>query len=218
MTLDALQKEILDDAKRKSGEIESAAKNEAESILRQARDMAKSIDETAERELREETARIALEHKSDREMQEKGITFAAKEQYVAGLMERLRATVARRIKEKGYKRIFDSALKEAEKISPAEDLTIVIDKQDEKFVKGFAGKKRYQKIDGLIIYAAGGKIKMDATIDSLFDKNRDMVREELMRGVFGEGKKPVTNVPAKRSAAKKAARRAPKQKRAKHRK
>ena len=226
MPLDALQKEILDEARKKSASIEKGAAEEAEAAIREAKAKANAANEAFERELKDEINRISLEYKSSREMQERNILLAARERLVDDLVERARATVVKRIREKGYKRLFDSAIAEAGKISPMEDLTLVIDKDDARYVKGFTGKIKYAKSEGLVVYAAGGRIKIDATLDTLFDRNRAAVREALRAGVFGTprsaGARKATGAKsrpagrgAKRKPAKKAAkkaRRAPKPK------
>ena len=44
---------------------------------------------------------------------------------------------------------------------------------------------RQGKMDGLVIYAAEGRIKIDATLGKLFDRDRDLVKEAIRNGVFG---------------------------------
>jgi vacuolar-type H+-ATPase subunit E/Vma4 len=207
MPLDALQKEILDDAKRASGEIEAKARREADAIIREAKARAGASNEEFERGLSDEIGRISLEYRSAREMQERNLLLSARERLVDGLVDRIRAHVLKRVRERGYKKIFDSAIKEALKISPMDGLTLVMDKKDAKFARGFSGRIKYAKVDGLTVYAADGRIKIDATLDTLFDRNRDAVKEAVRRGVFGVGKAKA----AKKGSAKKAARkRAPK--------
>lgn len=185
MPLDALHREILDDARRKAGAVEANARKEAGAILKGAKARADAADGAFERELKDEIGRISLEYRSAREMQERNILLAARERLTEELVERVRGAVMKRVREKGYRRLFDAAIREALKISPAEGLTLVMDKQDAKFAAGFKGKVKYERMDGLVIYASGGRIKIDATLDTLFNRNRDAVKEALRRGVFG---------------------------------
>jgi vacuolar-type H+-ATPase subunit E/Vma4 len=215
--LDALQKEILDEARKKSTAIEKGAMEEAEAVIREAKAKANAANEAFERELKDEMSRMSFEYKSSREMQERNILLAARERLIDDLVERARATVVKRIREKGYKRLFDSAIAEARKISPMEDLTLVIDKDDARYAKGFTGKIKYAKSDGLVVYAAGGRIRIDATLDTLFDRNRAAVREALMSGIFGTrmsaGARKAAGAksrPAKRKAKRKPAKKASK--------
>ena len=203
--MDALQKEIQDDAKRRSDEIEAKARREAAAIVKEAKARADAADEAFERELKDEIGRLSLEYRSSREMQERNLLLAAREKTIDGLVERRRGSVIKRVKEKGYGRLFDSAIKEALKVSPMESLTLVMDKRDAKFAKGFAGKIRHSqgKMDGLVIYAADGRIKIDATLDTLFDRNRDTVKEALRKGVFGTGKRGIAKKKFGKGAAKK---------------
>jgi vacuolar-type H+-ATPase subunit E/Vma4 len=187
MPLDALQKEILDDAKKRSNTVGETAMKEADAIVKGAKAKADAASAEFERELKDEIGRISLEYRSAREMQERNIRLSAREQLTDALVERVRGAVIRRIREKGLRRLFDSAIAEALKISPMKDLTLVMDKQDAKYAKDFTGKVKYEKTDGLVVYAAGGKIKIDATLDTLFDRNRDAVKEAIRGGVFGTG-------------------------------
>lgn len=205
MPLDALQREIAEEAGRKADAIEEKARKEADAILKSAKARADAADSEFERELKEEIGRIGLEYRSSREMQEKNILLSARERLTEDLVDRVRAAVTKRVREKGYKRLFDSAMREAQKISPMKDLTLVMDKQDAKFAKGFTGRITYARIDGLVIYAAGDKIKIDATLDTLFDRNRDLVKEAIRRGVFGEKAGGAAARPSARRAVKKAA-------------
>ncbi len=78
--MDALQKEILDEARKKSAAIEKGAAEEAEAAIREAKAKANAANEAFERELKDEIGRISLEYKSSREMQERNILLAAREQ------------------------------------------------------------------------------------------------------------------------------------------
>ncbi len=214
MSLDALHREILDEARRKSGAIEAQAGKEADAILKEARARARAVDEAFERELKEEIGRISLEYLSAREMQERNILLSARERRIDGLVERVRGAVMKRVRERGYKRLFDSAIREALKVSPAEGLTLVMDRQDARFAKGFPGKVRYAKMDGLVIYAAEGRIKIDATLGKLFDRDRDLVKEAIRNGVFGT---PRAAAAKKRPAGKAAKKRVPRPRKRRHR-
>jgi len=205
MPLDALQQEILDEARHKANEIDARARDEAGAIMKEAKARAKGIEDAYDRELKEEIGRLGREYQSNREMLERNITVSAKEHYAEALLARLKGSVAKRIREKGYKKIFDAAMKEALQISPAAELTVVISKQDEKLVKVPKVKIRNQKIDGLIVYADDGKIKIDATLGTLFERNKDAIREALIKGAFGSGKS--TEKKKKKSTVRKARKR-----------
>jgi vacuolar-type H+-ATPase subunit E/Vma4 len=187
--LDALQKEIMEEARRKANAIESRSAKEAGATVKEAQARADAAEEAFERELSGELHRITLEYKSAREMQERNILASAREQLADGLVDRVKAAAIRRIREKGYKRLFDSAIAEALKISPMEGLTLVMDKRDEKFAKGFTGRIRHAKMDGLVIYAADGRIKIDATLEAIFERKRDAVKQALVASVFGAAKR-----------------------------
>src|SRR5271157_4954018 len=113
MSLDALHREILDEARRKSNVIGAQAGREAAAIVKEAQARAKASDEAFERELKEEIGRIRLEYASSREMEEKNLLLSARERLVDGLVERVKGAVIKRIREKGYKRLFDAAIADA---------------------------------------------------------------------------------------------------------
>jgi vacuolar-type H+-ATPase subunit E/Vma4 len=200
MPLDALQKEILADAKKRADAIGEKAMKEADATVKEAKARADAASAEFERDLKDEIGRMSLEYRSSREMQERNIRLSAREQLTDGLVERVRGAVMRRIREKGMRRLFDSAIAEALKISPMKDLILVMDKKDAKYAKDFTGKVKYEKTDGLVVYAAGGKVKIDATLGTIFERNRDAVKEAIRSGVFGTGGASA----AKRKSAKKA--------------
>jgi V/A-type H+-transporting ATPase subunit E len=215
MPLDALQKEILDDAQKRAEAVEAKAKKEADAIVKEARAKADEADKAFERELADEMARIGLEYKSLREMQERNLLVSAKEKLLDDLVEKVRESVIKRARERGYKKLFDAAISEAEKISPMKDLTIVMDKDDAKYARSFTGKVKYGAVDGLVIYAGNGRIKIDATLGTLFDRNREAIKEAIRRSVFGERKKATARKPARASKPKRKAARSSKRKPAK---
>ena len=97
--------------------------------------------------------------------------------------------VIRKIKKRSYRRLFDGAINEAVQISPMEDLKFVVSRENANLVK-FGGKVEYQNVDGIIIYAEDGKIKIDATAQSLFERNRGLIKSLLMGGIVAEKKEP----------------------------
>ncbi len=206
MPLEKLQKQILDDAKRKADEIEGEARKQAAEVVKQAKETAKGIEDEANSEIEQELAREEAEYAANAELQEQSILLGAREHVVEGLMPKLKSMTAKKLRVSGYSKLINLAVKEAHSIAPDEDLTVVIGKNDAKLVKDFGGKVRYGDFGGGVeIYTKNGAIKISAKVEDLFDDSAAAIKTELIKEAFSKikgGKKPSRTEPAKRARKK----------------
>lgn len=203
MPLDELQKRILDEARAKARQIEGEGEKMAESITGDAAKEAKERKAMIGEELERETERLRVEHDATTQMEVSRTLLIAKEQAAEGEMQKLKSATVRRVKAKGYKSIFDEAIEKAVQIATMEKLVFIVNKADEQFVRGLGGKIENGKMSGgLIIVADKGRVRIDATLDTLFEKRREALKAMLLKSMFGE-KRPRAK---KTEAAEKAAR------------
>lgn len=185
MPLDELQDEIIEEAKKKGKELVDTATASAAQKMKEARAQAARVKKDAESILAEEERRAREEHQAENSMQEDKEILTAKERVIEELLPKIRNDVTKKIREKSYRKIFDEAIEEALAISPVQELTFMVNKKDERFVKGLGGKVVFGGIgNGVIVYADDGNIKIVATVESLFQQKVDEIKGMLMKDLF----------------------------------
>jgi vacuolar-type H+-ATPase subunit E/Vma4 len=198
MSLDKLQKQILDDASRRAEEAQSAARKQASEIIQNAKDKAKEIESAKKKELAEEIARMEAEQTANAELQESGVLLDARNAVVESELPNVRSLAIRMIKEKGYGKLIAMAISEAEAIAPQEDLVLVVNKNDSVHVKNFKGKVTIGEVEnGVEIHTKNGDVKIAATIDGLFERNRQEIEKALIEEAFSGRKRSSAPAPAK---------------------
>ncbi len=215
MPLDDLQNEIIEEARRKARRMEDEARKTAAARIKEANEEARRIMKEASASAASETKMAKTEQESSSELQETNAILNAREEAVESVLPKIRDLVIKGIKAKGYRRIFDDAVEKAVELSPIEDLTFIVNKADEKFVKGLGGKVENGNVsNGVIIHTSDGSIKIVATIDSMFDQKLPEIKSYLTKNIFEKGhmrSAPAKQAGRQRSAMKKVAK---KQKRA----
>ncbi len=212
MSLDKLQKQIHDDATHRAEEVEGEARRLASGLLSEAKIKAKEIEETKRKELEEEIARLEAEQKANSELLEKNALLDARNHLVESLIPKLKSMTVKKAREKGYEALINDAIKEANEIAPQEDLILTINKNDAAYAKKFKGKINYGNVgNGVELQTKNGDIKITATIEGLFDKNRQMIETMLVEEAFPtlekklaprEKKMPIKKAPKKKAEGK----------------
>ncbi|MDE1873970.1 MAG: V-type ATP synthase subunit E [Candidatus Micrarchaeota archaeon] len=185
MPLDRLEKRILEDAWSRADAIEDEAKREAARILATARAQAREKGSASERSAKEEIRRIEAEQEEGMELQERGALLDARDKAMEVALARLRKLVVKRVKKEGYKRLVERAIGEASAIAPEEELTLVIGRNEARFAKGFGGRIKYGSVgNGVELRNQNGSVRITATIDGLFEENRQEIETMLLREAF----------------------------------
>jgi vacuolar-type H+-ATPase subunit E/Vma4 len=185
MPLEGLEKRILADASSRAEAIRADAKKQAEKIIAEAEAQAKKIEADAEKKARDEAARQEAEQMEGLELRGRSMLLEARNRAMERALAKLKKLVARRIKKKGYGRLISMAIEEAEKVAPQEELTLVIGKNEARMVRNFAGRIKYGKAgNGFELRNRDGSVRLDVTIDGLFEKNRQDIETLLLRAAF----------------------------------
>ena len=208
MPLDKLQKQILDDAKRKADEMRAEAEKRAAAILKEAEAMNKAEEDELEEELMTETARAQEERKANAELQERGVLLDARNKVVESLLPKVRSMAVKNVREKGYGTLINRAIQEASGVLPQQELTLTISKKDAGLVKRFGGKIKYGNVgNGVLLENSKGSVSVLVTIEKLFEKNRPEIETLLINEVFAnkleQVQKPANPKKASKPAAKK---------------
>lgn len=206
MPLEKLQKQIESEGERKASEIREEGMKQAEAIIKQAEAKASAIMQEAEAEIKRETDRMEQEEAENVELQKRGMLLEARNRAVERAMSKLRSLTVKRIRKFGYERLIGKAIDEASGLVPQESLTLSIGRGDAKLVKSFAGRIRQESVgNGVVLANRSGTVRVTATIEGLFEKNRQEIETLLIGEAFSEKRAaPIRKAKAKKHTAKKA--------------
>lgn len=183
--MDKLQKQILNDASRRAEEAESLARKQAAEILQKAKERAREIEDAKKKELADEISRMEAEQVANSELEENSVMLDARNAVIEGALPGVRSLVVKMMKEKGYEKLVSMAIREAEEIAPQNELVLVVNKGDSAHVKNFKGKVTYgEVVNGIEIQTKDGSVKITATIDGLFERNRQEIEKALIEEAF----------------------------------
>jgi vacuolar-type H+-ATPase subunit E/Vma4 len=187
MPLEKLEKRIVEEGERKAHEIEEEGRRKAEAIIKEAEAKASQISSAADAEANREIERMAQEETENAKMQENELLLDARNKAIEKVMHRLRGMTVKRVKKLGYEKMINSAISEANMVSPSEALTLSISRNDAKLVKGFSGRIRYESVgNGVVLANRSGTVKITATVEGLFEKNRPEIETMLIEEAFSQ--------------------------------
>jgi vacuolar-type H+-ATPase subunit E/Vma4 len=185
MPLEALEQEILANARSESSAIMQDAKKKSDAILRDAELKRRGEAARAEFEVNAEIERVETEHRSGDAMRKDAIISKAAESVVERIMPAVRKAVLPMLRAESGK-IFANAIKFASSIDVQENLVIEVNPEDARLLKGVKSKAEYRKMDGgIVIYSSDRKIRLDATVSNLFDRSAEDVKGIIKEELFG---------------------------------
>lgn len=191
MPLDKLQKQILDDAKRKAEEIVSVAEKQAEAILKEARSQAEDAVKSGEEELNIESSRELEEQQENAELQKRALVLEARHKLLESLLPKLKSMVIKRVRADGYDKLLNTAIGEASSMLPQQELTLVIDKKDAGLVRNFSGKVQYGNVgNGFELRNKDGSVKAVVTIEGLLEQRKSEIEMLLIEELFSSREQP----------------------------
>ena len=176
MSLDAINKSILSDAGAKASAIDSDAGKESARILKEAEDRAKAILKEAEREAQAEAERLRREAQAGAETEANSILLEAKGEAVERALKKVVNQVESTLSRDYAKKLFDSGLKQFKEISGPR-MTIKTSKKNAALFKDGKYNVEYADIDGFMFYTEDGKIALNATVQNIADKEKDVARK-----------------------------------------
>lgn len=187
MAIDKLTASLLADAKKEADEIVRTAEWHVNKMITEEKARKVVLMKAAE----DEIAKRIKEHEKERiawaRLEAKRIIAEAREDAIKATFEDFFSLLTDVRKSRIYgefmKRILNNALKEIDK----GDATVHVVKGDRKFINGFKGKvvEDLDCMGGLIVETNNGKVRVNMTLESLFETKRDVLRKSIYEGLFG---------------------------------
>ncbi|MGD0729110.1 MAG: hypothetical protein ABR981_03475 [Candidatus Micrarchaeaceae archaeon] len=179
MALDELTRNIEQEAKAEASRLGKEASSESSAIIENAKKLADAL-----KKKRKEEAEVEVDNKkrdvaSALEIESNEILSSAREESVDRHLPQLNAIIKKKFSAKESE-IIKNALKRFSDIMPLDNAIVKIDKSNAKLVKANA-KIENASITGVVITSSDGKVKADATIESLMDSNLDAIRRILSK-------------------------------------
>ena len=183
MALDELRKSIEREAREQASKIQKETDAEVERILREARDKASAIRKHAKETSLSEAEQRRRDEKTSLELQANTIIYEAMESVIEREMpEFVRFTV--RALEETERDVIRFALKMFSAVAPLKGATVRINRKHAELADNSGANVVPADMHGVVVSSADGKIRADATPDSIIASNMDVMRRILSKGMF----------------------------------
>lgn len=189
MGIDKLASSIIADANKEAAEIIKAAEWHVQKMVADEKAKKPVLLKEAENEI----AKRITDHEKERiawaRLEAKRILAEAREDAIKSALEEFFSMLGEIRKHKDYSkfmaRSFDGALKEI----GTKDVIVHVLKGDKKYLGSFSGKvlEDLSSFGGLILESADGKVRINMTVEALFESNRDAFRKKAYENLFGDG-------------------------------
>lgn len=205
MSLDAINKSILSDAEARVSAIDSDAGKESARIVREAEEKAKAILKAAEHEAQAEAERLRKEAEAGAETEANSILLEARGEAVERALKKVVSQVESTLSRDYAKKLFDSGLKQFKEIAGSR-MVIKTAKKNAALFKDGKYNVEYADINGFMFYTEDGKIALNATVQNIADKEKDVARKFISRELFSESAaRPRAKAPAGKAQKQKKA-------------
>ncbi|MBN1169451.1 V-type ATP synthase subunit E [Candidatus Micrarchaeota archaeon] len=186
MEIEKLKGSLLSEANQDAQRIKNEAKENAKNMLEEERARISSQKKEAESDVE----RLLAEEKNERfawaRLESKRILAEAKEDAIKNVIEDIFKDFGTVRKTAEYRKFVEKACDEV--VSElGSKITIHVVKGDKALVKA-KGPKIAEDLDslgGLIAETTDGKIRMDMTLETLFENRRDDIRKSISDKIFG---------------------------------
>ncbi len=196
MSLDAIRKTILSEAEARAQAIQSDADKQAQRIVKEAEDKARDIVKNAQEDAHKEAERLNKEAQAAAEMEANSMLLEAKGQAVERALKRVLGGAEDELSKSGMKRILDQSVKQFKEVSNG-NFTIKTGKKNAELLKKSGNDVEYGAVNGFMLYADNGKVALNATVESIVERQADNARKLISKELFGAGE---TRAPRKAKA------------------
>ncbi len=190
MSLDAIRKSIIAEAASKVSAIEGEAEAESSRIVKEAQDNASGIAKRAEEEAKAEALRMKKEGEAGLESETASMITEARGAVVERVLRSVRSGVEKSLAKERMGDILKRSLKQFTVLTGSTDVIIKTNKKNARLVNGSGYKVEYGDIDGFVLYTPDRKIALNATAESIVDREMDHIRkivsDELFPGSTGK--------------------------------
>ena len=186
MEIEKLKGSLLSEANRDAQAIKNEATEKSKKMLEEERARLSSQKKEAEAEVE----RLLVDEKNERvawaRLESKRILAEAREDAIKNVIEDIFNELESVRKTAEYKKFIQKAANESAS-ELGSKITIHVVKGDKALVK-VSGAKVIEDLDalgGIIAETADGKVRMDMTLETLFDNRRDEIRKTISDNIFG---------------------------------
>ncbi len=187
MGIEKLKNSLLSEASEEANKIVQSAEAHVQAMLREERTKRKTLEEEAEKNIE----RMLVEQSNERiawaRLDAKRIKADAREDAIATVLEGIFEKLATVRNTPEYKKFLKNAVPNA--VSELGKGTIIhILKGDKKLLPKISNTKIKEDLKGLggaLVENADGKIRIDLTLETLFETKRDEIRKQISDKLFG---------------------------------
>ncbi len=184
MSLDAIKKSIISDAQAKASAIDSEASSESKRIVKEAEEKAKGILSRADSEAKTEADRLVKEARAGAETEANSMILEARGAAIERALKSVSSSVEKTISHEYSKKLFESGLAQFREVSNSTP-KVMTSKKNANLLKGTKFGVEYSEIDGFIFSTDDGRIRLNASVDSVVEKSLDGARKLISKELFG---------------------------------
>ncbi|MFH0737030.1 MAG: V-type ATP synthase subunit E [Candidatus Micrarchaeota archaeon] len=187
MGIEKLRGSLLSEAGEDAQKIVQSAETHVSGMLDEERSRKASMKKDAEKEV----ARLLEEQRNERiawaRLESKRVIAEAKEDAIKGVLEGFFDALKAARKTPEYKRFMGKAVPAAVD-ELGGDAVIHVLKGEKALIPAIRGSKVAEDLDalgGAMVETADGKIRVDLTLETLFETKRDHIRKSIYEKLFG---------------------------------
>jgi len=187
MGIEKLKGSLLAEAQEDAHKIVASAQGQAKSITEEERGKCSAIRKEAEAEVE----RLVVEQRNERlawaRLESRRILAEAREDAMKGVIDDFFDGLKAGCKSPAYKKLVAGAASEALK-ELGSGCTIHVVRGEKSLISANKGSKVAEDLEGLggvMVESADGKLRMDYTLETLFETKRDDIRKQVYEKLFG---------------------------------
>lgn len=187
MGIEKLKGSLISEAREDAQKINAEADAQARKLLEDERSRIAGMKKEADAE----TERILEEQRNERiawaRLESKRILAEAREDAIKAVLEDFFGTLSTARKAPEYRKFLTKAVGKAMD-ELGEDSVVHVIKGDRALLGALKGAKVVEDLEGLggaLVESADGKIRIDLSLETLFETRRDDIRKQVYEKLFG---------------------------------
>jgi V/A-type H+-transporting ATPase subunit E len=188
MSINRITSSLLAEARKEAEEIVKAAELQATKMIEEEKAKKTALLKVAEDEIKKilkerEKERIAWAH-----LEAKRILAEAREDAIKSALETFFSLLKEIREHKEYPNFLRNCLEKALEELATKDVIVHTVKGDKKYLTSFNGKivEDLDSFGGLVVETADNKIRINLTVEELFEVKRDNFRKKIYEKLFGK--------------------------------
>ncbi len=192
MGIERLTSSLIKEADEEAAKIVEAAEWHVKKMKEEERSKRSALKTEAEKEI----GKLLSEQKNERlawaRLEAKRVTAEAREDAINSAIDDLFSSLKEVKKSKEYKDFLSKNISAAVKELGGMKLTVRVSKEDKKLLpklpKSCKVANNLEALGGAVIETQDGKMKVDLTLETLFELRRDELRKMISEKLFSGGK------------------------------